>query len=226
MLFYFFPGANSGSEVDLSGTALDGESVAFGGPTDGPGETERGMLAAAGDGAGMRFDGKHQTWRRCNGGRFWIGWWTDRKPRPEHLALREMIFGHQVMLLDGHEWMVPLARPFAGGEVLPQVTTLGEDGEPVRLIADRYRALREHADRLYDDWLADIGGGAKLNQDDADRMAVAALGTNYRIGKYEAAALELLDTTRTREVLRALIDLPTIEALIAEKKTDDIVPAG
>lgn len=160
-----------------------------------------------------------QTWVNCGGG-FWLGW-EGAAPGPEDLARKEKVGGHTVRLADGRDWMVPLARVFPEGTLLPRVYTFGPNGEEVQDVMPRYVGLSRKAEALFERYSS--GEGWEFSEDEGFALAAEALGVNYRITAYEARALGLFTTQNVRAVLHALYDGPTVEARIeaylAEKKT-------
>lgn len=158
-------------------------------------------------------------WTRAPGRSWWVGTWGETQP--EGLARARQIAGHRVRLEDGHEWLVPVARSFAVGSVLPQRLVLGEDGKTwegrplARFVAISARAAR--VARVLFDELEEGEGPLVVLGEGAD-IAVEALAINYRIGPVEAAALGLLSEPAVFEVCKALVDWPTIERVLRERE--------
>ena len=170
-----------------------------------------------------------QTWMKAPGGAHWIGFETARRPGPACLERRETVAGHYVRLEDGNDWLVPAARVFhGGGTCLPEVFSLGPNGEIVKAIVPRYKALSKQAETLWEDFAGDVTEGALRavvrTQEDSLRLACEALAVNYHVGLGEVLALELTSTAGMREILRALIDYPSflraVEAIEASKKKE------
>jgi glutaredoxin-related protein len=62
--------------------------------------------------------------------------------------------------------------------------------------------------------------GPGPSDDELDEACGLALQLNYRLGFHEAVLLGLLTDGAIRQLLRALVDWPTVEKIIAaEKKT-------
>jgi hypothetical protein len=70
-------------------------------------------------------------------------------------------------------------------------------------------------------------GEARVQLDMAWRLdgAVTALAANYRLGRLEAAMLGILNDVKMNEILRALVDWPTVLALHKKKEAASHSPA-
>ena len=177
-----------------------------------------------------------QTWQKIPGSVAWVGCYDDARPKPEDLLQPDTLGGHLVRLGDGKEWTVPVARGMSeeDGELrwscaLPTGVALDDDGNWLRgAPLAKYDRLWELACKWWDVWNAAAVGGedgkaAEFAFDGLHDSAVLALQTNYRIGKAEAALLRLFDGSKAVEVLKAVIDWPTIVIWMAEqnaKKND------
>ncbi len=196
---------------------------------NGPGE-QTGVVCAA-DSDHVGFFPQSQTWRRlpaiASGPVVWIGWATAAPPTPQSLARKDAIEGHPVTLADGQQWIVPIAQRWTGsgfaravgarmtlddqgrwteGDVLPRYAGLWR-------IASRWQDLREQSSD---------GEAASLTIAEAADMCAEVLAVNYRLGRNEVGALQLLDDRETyTAVLDAAIDLPAfLEFLRLQKKTE------
>jgi hypothetical protein len=223
---YYLPGRTGvPSREDLAAAAL-GHAVERGaeiaavevsrGPDDGAGVIV-GCGLPAGQSVGYWPD--RQSW--INVGGHWIGRELETSPGPAELVRKRMLPGHAVELMDGREWIIPVARAICEvGEGLvwrpnlPMVSRLGvggvwEAGE----IAAAYEPLWKAA---CDWWDAIVAG-----QEDASNhrisfgglhdAAVTALAANYLIGREEASILGLLDEDRAAEVMMAVVDWPSFK---------------
>lgn len=217
-------------------------------------EELRGMVVGMGPAEDVIFDGNGQVWERIPGALdgdrtlndndtgYWIGYWHNRKPVPEDLQRAEMISGHEVVLADGHRWLVPVARSFAPGTALPQYMTLGPDGKIVYEVREEYRALFDRADVLASEVYRprpeeELKDGIAVTVAPEERflLALEALAVNYRLAVPEVNALRLFDTAALQRILDALIDFPSFielaaqfaekeERADADKKTGDDQP--
>lgn len=185
-------------------------------PASGPGE-RTGALAAPCAGSAEYFP-EAQRWARISGddeAGVWLGVETGARLNPADLARETQRPGHRVTLGDGQEWEIPVARLAAGGCGLPRRRVLREDGSRGWEVEAAYRELSEFGDRV---WRILNGEAVQISDDEAEQMFGAALSVNYRLHAPEAVALGLVTDTALRAVLRALVDWPTIERILAAPK--------
>jgi hypothetical protein len=163
--------------------------------------------------------------------RSWLGFWNEKRPGPQTLGRRAMLSGHAVRLADGQEYHIASARKMvtAGGTIgalcaLPHRRDVDGEGRwKKRTLLAEYAELWAIAERFWDFYLgASSGAGAGTETPAADvaaariddellyAWATAALAVNYRVAAVECAMLELFDDRNVLEVLRALIDWPTL----------------
>lgn len=178
-----------------------------------------------------------QTWRKIPGipANAWSGFYADNRPTPEDLARPEQLPGHWLELLDGRQWLVPMALEAAeNGErwifdnKIPVALDLDDEGRwtsgPVLPV---YRRFHEVAEAWFDDCL-NAGNSAEAQDDgsyqvklalksDVFESAVQVLSVNYAIGRIEAAMLGLLSEQKAFDVLNCAVDLPGLKEL--QKKT-------
>jgi hypothetical protein len=163
-----------------------------------------------------------------------VGWFKDGQPgapRPAHLLRPEPIDGHQVKLADGNPWLIPIARSIVQGATLPERLVLGPNGKVVREPLERFAELSAAAERIWHRIVYDNAEQAErenmedpgaLSTEELFDIACQALAVNYRIGRWEISALKLLTSQTAMNVVKALVDLPTIERVskaIAKKKS-------
>jgi len=190
----------------------------------GPGD-QRGVLftRTAGEPQPMGYAPGVQKWAKAVGGDWWLGCETDAPPTPADLLRAEAIDGHLVRLGDGQKWLVPVARMVAGGSTLPQAIVLGPKGEKIGRALPRYVALGRHGERVAVDLRIKMGvdaapdGYEPVSVSEGWDIAVEALGINYRLGPDEVSLLELITTQNMVPILEALVDMPTLRAVTAER---------
>jgi len=197
-------------------------------------EGQPGTLIAPNPGPGR--DGKaflptKQVWHRAPGASWFFGWLKDDPPSPEGLARESTLPGHLVCLGDGNPWQIPVAR-FATGEiVLPKALGLDAAGNFALRPLPEFSYLADGAEKFWQAW----SGAAKGEMVTIDfekywPIAVEALRLNYRVGAQEVSVLGLVTTPNLWDVLKALIDWPTVEKFLeeqeAQKKTSDDPGAG
>lgn len=239
--------------IEQAGQAVDGNAIAAAGlayamdaalqkrqALAGPGG-QPGVVIAAGEVPVEEcgFFPERQTWRRKSPG-VWAGWAKDRLPGPASLRRRETLGGHEVELLDGNRWLVPVARKWIeeDGELrwtaaVPRRATLDDEGRWVEgPVVGRFAPLWALAERWEASKLAAFVARktgeempTRLVFDFAGLMesAVEVLAVNYRIGPVEADVLGILGVESAIAILDALIDMPTRLAWI--KKNARAEPA-
>lgn len=162
-----------------------------------------------------------QTWTECDGGKFWIGYQPDKPPTPDELARPEQVDGYYARLEDGNDWVVPVARQFAGGTKLLESLCLSPDGQAVTAILPRFVAISKLAERIFD-IVVENNSVADTDQTDLIGWASQALAVNYFVDKWAMSALNILTTRNVQDILMRLIDGPmwtaVLEDMEAEKK--------
>ena len=159
----------------------------------------------------------------------WIGVETDSPVCPQDVLRTTVIQGHPVKLLDGHEWIIPVARCFPEGTRLPMKVLPKRDGSVEYEVRDEYLILAETADMLLTSFglmREEEDGQAVvvetgLSVEEAMSVCLKAIGCNYRISWREVRAMELVDGDALFEITLALIDWPTFEQFqdSSKKKT-------
>jgi hypothetical protein len=224
-LIYFIPNRPAVSEQDVknlglqnifgdssppyhAGTGPEGVSGAF--------TWVRGSIPEGEESAYAHHDEAKQTWLKCAGGKFWIGYWNDRKPGPEQLSRPFRYGGYNVTLGDGNRWCIPVAHLLSGSTTFAVKRTLDENGNWVDGgVEDKFADLCARAARLIqpsekdDDKLED-----EFEDQFIDQLACDAIAANHYVGKWEAALLELMtnlnvDNIMADSILGALVDMPS-----------------
>ncbi len=136
-------------------------SAGYTGPDD-----RRGVVF--GQDVDTKIDRASQTWRKIPKSPVdaWVGYENDAKPGPEDLIREQQIDGHVVKLLDGREWLIPVARAAAdGGDPmtailrgscrLPRRVEQSDDGDLIAgPVFAEYDDLWALAERWFDVWLS------------------------------------------------------------------------
>ncbi len=238
---YFIEGKNTVTKADLEAAGL---AYAFDGPFSfreaGTGPGAAGVVVGVGENIGFYPD--RQTWLPIPGspGVFLGFEIAETKPKPADLARTEQIDGYVVELADGESWLVPVARCFPEGSMLPMAMTIGPDGKVVKEALPKFAAACRDAERLWDFFRSENG---MLNEDetvepldDSEMFALAAgvLALNYRVGPAEVSALRLLTTKNIKRILWCFVDAPgylavqtaRADADAEAKKNDADTPDG
>jgi hypothetical protein len=168
------------------------------------------------DDAKTRYDKDAQTWHACDGGKWWIGWWTDDPPTPE-CFLRELNFLHQQrflpILADNNTWVV---LPSLG---LPRGFGL-RDGSMCEVEQEKYRHIYEASARLFE-WRINIE--PREFEEVLSDIAIC-LSANYTLTKWEVLALELITKENIQNVVDCCLDIND-DLEYGQKKTDSEEPA-
>jgi len=176
-----------------------------------------------------------QRWIKDPTRELWVGVHTDGPlPGPADLLRQKPITGHWLELLDGQQWLVPIARQYQeeDGELrwahnLPRRLARAQDGTwQSTAIVPRYQAIWDLAQRWENSSIeAARNAGKKDDEDvatfkfnDVVESAIRMLAVNYLVGSAEIDLLGLLSTELASEILDALCDVPTRLAWFRKKK--------
>jgi hypothetical protein len=231
-LSYYIPGLRSVGHDQIVAAGL-GYAFPAGAPwarvptANGP-DGGGGIVVRVGAGHGTGYYPDRQTWTKAPGdATWWIG--VDGETLPEDLLREEVIDGHLVKLGDGNEWLIPTARSFGRGSILPESMVLGPDGETwVGEPLKRFAQISTRAERVELAFRGDLPDDAEpldMGQEGVD-IVVGALSFNYRISALEVSVLRLLTGPIVARCLWALVDGPTLEAVAEEAKREGKGSAG
>lgn len=206
-LLYF---AAAGAEVP---TYLEKPFRKF--PSDGPNGLTGTLLSACP--GSLEYLPAVQTWVPMAGNGLFLGFQRSELHRlkPATFARSSQIAGHMATLGDGNAWLIPAARLAAGGTNLPRRRAFAPNGSVVWDIEAAFRGLSDFAGLAWD---ANRGKDVELSQEEMDRYCGEALSVNYRLHWPEAVALGLFTAEGQRAIVSALIDWPTIEAIMTDQK--------
>lgn len=218
---YYIPKKSGISEADLKLVGLDmlssySQVGCFAGPDGG----SQGVLVCE-DGPfapKINYDKKTQTWKKCYGGKYWIGYEKDNRPGPLELAKTIQVDGYPNFLSDKNEWVLPSAK------ALPSYLGIDEDGNRQKRLKPEYKNLSELGEKVFKAYKYEISKEEiteeiRLTAEESYEIAIECLQVNYRIGPYEVDALELMTPSDLKLICSALIDFPMI---VSEKKNEDV----
>lgn len=177
-----------------------------------------------------------QRWIKDPSQELWVGVYTDGPlPGPADLLRQKPITGHWLELLDGRQWLVPVARQHQeqNGELrwahnLPRrLSRAGGGTWQSSAIVPRYQAIWDLAER-WETSNTDAARNAGKKGDDGEDVAsfkfndavegaIRVLAVNYLVGPAEVDLLGLLSIDLATEVLDALCDTPTRLAWFKKK---------
>jgi len=229
---YFLPGADEAIDAERITAAGLAHAIDVGRDcrrhtARGPGGQAGMLLAPAG--SGMTYDPKAQTWHApMDGGPpWWFGWANNAQPGPADLARPSQYSGHPVTLGDGQPWSIPAARLLDGGTCFPRRLRLTPSGFLPGDVPEAFRELWDGACRIWDAFTT-AEPLSTITVGEGWELACDALSVNYRIGSVEVDRLGLLTDANANLIMRALVDWPSLEGLVAGKAQppSDSEPGG
>lgn len=163
-----------------------------------------------------------QTWVKVqNDPELWIGLDNQEPPGPDDLVRSEVISGHPAKL-KGHEYQIPVIRSPISGTGLPEDMHYDADGQFVVSLQPRWQRLWEDSGDVWDMLYTDEHPAMEFSK--ILDLCLKFLGVNYRYGRFEQAAMRLVDTNRNtwNQIFNAALDVPTLnEVAAAQKKSSD-----
>lgn len=199
--------------------------------TAGPGERPGYLFARPGyPDTQVKFLPDGQVWRQIPGSEAWVGHGREAVPGPAELLRADALDGNSVLLGDGREWLVPVARRWDfDGEIfvrqtLPRETELDAEGRwQAGQVVAGCRRLWEITLQWDAFQRADREGepSAALSFHDGAMLAVEVLARNYHLAAAEAALLGLITEATVPAVLDALTDEAGLIEAIKKKAAAD-----
>lgn len=179
------------------------------------------------DGSTPKYDAEKQIWRKGLNGKYWVGYWNDKKPTPDDLLREKSLSGQSVTLLDENDWTIPVCVPNifgseGNGITLPQEYDLDDNGTLIARTHRMYAPLAERCYKQFQDYMGWVEEGeAKpdAHQQFLERVDLACdlLAVNYRVSKVEIIGLlGLLGSEAYAKVLRAAIEADAIDGSLEE----------
>lgn len=171
----------------------------------------------------LRFKPDEQKWTDGNDGQYYVGFYVDDPPKPAGLARKNQLAGHEIELGDGNKWLIPVARKFAEGSVLPVALGIGANGQIITDELEEFAGFSGRAEKYYRDflkWLGDIEGCNETDTAFRIKLALEALTTNYQLGCEEPFAMKLITSKNLTAILEAIIDVPTIVEVTRQAAED------
>ena len=172
----------------------------------------------------------------------YLGRWNNDAISPADLVRTKPLRGHLVELADGQSWLCPIARGQCEEDgricwyhALPRIMSIDAGGGwAPGPVVPRLRRLWQLAEAWWEARDAAIPAGSKggesvaIRFDQPEQAAAEVLAANYRLGPAEISLLGLFESGTARRILDALVDWPTLVALVAEtqKKTASPPSAG
>lgn len=153
-----------------------------------------------------------------------IGVNLDDPVLPTDLIRKDYLNGHKVELGDGREWVIPLARKFTDGCILPKEWVMLREGELVNTTISKYLEIQSIAEKLAVH--CGVAEGVKdndfINTDSKLFMVcVNILKVNYNLSYKEVSVLKLLNSKNTIEIPQAVVDMPYILSVMEQLETEE-----
>lgn len=229
MLIYFAPHAQTLNDKVIADNGLTSllklgrrNRPTTRGPGDQPGLF---ILDAEHNADLVRYEPDNQTWSKRFGSASYVGTWNHLPPPdPASLLREDALPGVSVQLLDGQSWTIPLIREYCEGDKLQSRTSLPrvlqQDQGSGRLVEG---AVVPKYSQLWDRSLAVTqmifdqitkGPGAEIDDAIAEQLVLDLLSTNYRIDASVVTHLQLLTQKYFADIIRAALDVATLEAAI------------
>ena len=173
------------------------------------------------------FYNEEQHWVEIPGSNLYIGFDLKNKPKPKDFLKKDFISGHNVMLGDDQEWVIPLARKFHEGCVLPKtMLQLREEDEPTAVVVSKFLSLQVIANKLAT--YLGLDDEKEIDQDlfASDKkffnLCVKILNYNYNLDFREVSVLTLFNTDNTIRIIEAVVDVPYIMKALEERKKTEL----
>jgi hypothetical protein len=216
---YYLPNVTIGGGVTLDLLQKKGLATVFDASgyvtreVDGGPDNKRGVVVSYAESTG--YYPKKQEWQKIHGADAWVGYDKTNIPKASDLQRISWIDGYYTELGNGEKWIAPRARLADGLPNLPCSHDLVDGtwtrGNVVKKhqklwsVAEKFWSTIEHA---FDEQEGEES--ISLSFPEENDFAVIALSANYRIGRTEAAILQLLDDESVSGILNALVDWPSI----------------
>jgi len=242
---YAIANVNTVKAADLEGAGLTGIFGQSKTPSDkglpycqryttkGPGGQACSLISLGEDAGKLHFKPEQQHWQKSMNDKYWLGFYNDDRPTEKDLRRKRQLAGHEIELIDGGKWLIPIARMISRGSTLPQTLILGKNGEVITEELSEYAEFSSRVGQLWEDFQCENKwkeGEPKLTVTERMQLVIEALAWNYHIGADEVNLLKLITTQNISELLAAIIDVPTlIEAakqMADEKKKGESAVTG
>lgn len=163
-----------------------------------------------------------QEWHQVgDGSLLWIGIDKASPPTAADMQRKRVYHGYYVTLADGQAWAIPVIRRPDGSTELPCDMVFDAAGnvvEPIkRAYVDYWEETADVADWFY---TPDGFDAESFSKPRALKLAIRALGLNYRYGINEQNAVRAIDTMNWVSVLGSTVDLSKTLELAAAKKNE------
>lgn len=162
-----------------------------------------------------------QEWHPVgDGSLLWIGIDKSSPPTAADMVRKRIYHGYYFTLADDQQWAVPVIRRPDGSTELPCDMVFDAAGNVVEPIKRAYVSYWEESADVAEWFFTSQGFDQQhFSKARALRLAIRALGLNYRYGVNEQNVVRAIDTLNWVSVLGATVDLPKMIELTEQKKS-------
>lgn len=160
---------------------------------------------------------ERQQWHELE--QHWVGVDTELGIDPVDLLRPGSLEGLEVRL-NGLVWQVPIIRRGGMHPTLPQ-TLVRRGGTFAKALRREWQSVWDASGRIWD--LAFRQSSAEFEE--VFDLCCQMLAVNYRVGDDELSILETLDTENFRAVFEAVLDWPTVSAILESTTPADAPPS-
>lgn len=172
----------------------------------------------------LGFWNSSQHWVNKPNTNLYVGYNLDEKPKADDFLKSDYLVGHDVLLGDENKWIIPIARKFHEGCILPKTMLMLVDGELQEVVVSKYLKLQKIAEKLKG-ILPLMFGEDEKNLDlafiDTEKkifdLCLEIINFNYSLSYFDVSVLELFNTSNMSEILKSVVDGQYIEKLIKEE---------
>ncbi len=173
----------------------------------------------------INFENEVQVWHDIPGTPLSIGYNIDQPPQPSDFLKHDFLPGHRLILGDNQEYIVPLARKFNAGCVLPFDLSMLVEGELKKVTVSKYLELQKIAEKLAV-WQGFVKGAEKdtefLSTDAKYFMTCCkVMAINYHLDHREISILKLFNSINAIKILQYVVDSPYLDEVEAENLIED-----
>lgn len=219
----YLPGVKTGGDDAFARLGLY-ELIKDGGPhvMHGPGpDGSHGLFASWGTietPPDLTWREGEQVWRSIEDGRYWLGKSATKKVDPLTIARTPQRIGGAVVLGDGQEWLIPVAK------LLPHRWGMGGK----RIPKDKFEAFCQCSAAIYGRLkTAPPDENVRIPFDEGWALACAGLAINYHVNEQVVDFLELVDDECFTPLASTIIQGEEIDEVEEQKKTEDAAtPVG
>lgn len=228
---YFLPGVSGCNNEMLAKRGLINRFVVPGGLAQfginawSEGPAGSGVAIALGSAPAL-YDKSVQVWENC--GSFWLGMNCNEKPGPVDLQREVRFNGHEIELLDGNVWQVPLLRRWKHDtcehvSALPKTLRPMRDANGKMIIVLAVLKQHEPLDALAETIWSAYVNNAVWDIEKLFRSAAGLMSENYRMDLDETGMLGILNEQLAMKIVGMAIDIPTIDASAELYESDGLI---